>query len=242
MPSPLILAHRGDWSRAAENSLDAFAAALGRPAVDGVEFDVRAAQDGTPVVIHDATLRRLRGVRRRVRDLSVGQLRELGVLTLAEILDALPAPFFLDIELKEDIGAQAIPVIAGSRGDPPRDVAVSSFDAATIKAITKAHPDWRCWLISRRLDSTVIARALAAGCGGIAARWPALRRRGCRLAVEAGLELATWTVEDPAVLVRLMEIDLAAICVDPPALPALGRRRQRPAAASSACTMSRVAE
>ena len=223
MPSPLILAHRGDWSRADENSLDAFAAALGRPGVDGVEFDVRGAQDGTPVVIHDATLRRLRGVRRRVRDLSVGQLRELGVRTLAEIVDALPAPFFIDIELKEDIGARAIPVISAGRGDPPRGVAVSSFDAATMQAVARAHPDWRCWLISRRLDSTVIAQALAAGCGGIAARWPALARPGRRLAGEAGLELATWTIEDPGVLGRVTDIGLAAICVDPPALPAISR-------------------
>ena len=219
MPRPLILAHRGDWSRAEENSLDAFAAALRRPGVDGVEFDVRGARDGTPVVIHDATLGRLRGVRRRVRDLSVGELRELGVLTLAEILEALPAPFFLDIELKEDIGARALPVIAGSRGDPPRDVAVSSFDAATVGAIAGAHPDWRCWLIARRLDSTVIARALAAGCGGIAARWPALRLPGRRLADAAGLELATWTVEDPAVLGRVIDLGLVAICVDPRVLP-----------------------
>ena len=223
MPLPLILAHRGDWSRADENSLDAFAAALRRPGVDGVEFDVRGAGDGTPVVIHDATLGRLRGVRRRVRDLSVGQLRELGVRTLAEIVHALPAPFFLDIELKEDIGARVIPVIIASRGDPPLDVAVSSFDAATIKDITGAHPDWRCWLISRRLDSTVIAEAIAAGCCGIAARWPALARPGRRLAGEAGLELATWTIEDPAVLDRVTDIGLAAICVDPPALPATSR-------------------
>jgi len=220
MPAPLILAHRGDWGRADENSLDAFAAALRRPGVDGVEFDVRGAADGTPVVIHDATLRRLRGVRRRVRDLSVDQLRELGVHSLEAILEALPAPFFLDIELKEDIGARAIPVITRGRGDPPRDVAVSSFDPATIKGIAGAHPDWRCWLISRRLDSTVVAQALAAGCGGIAARWPALRGPGRHLAGEAGLELATWTVEDPAVLGRLIDIGLAAICVDPPALPA----------------------
>ena len=223
MPRPLILAHRGDWSRAEENSLDAFAAALRRPGVDGVEFDVRSARDGTPVVIHDATLGRLRGVRRRVRDLSVGELRVLGVLTLAEILEALPAPFFLDIELKEDIGARALPVITGSRGDPPREVAVSSFDAATVGAIASAHPRWRCWLIARRLDSTVIARALAAGCGGIAARWPALRLPGRRLADAAGLELATWTVEDPAVLGRVVDLGLVAICVDPLALSVAAR-------------------
>lgn len=220
MPSPLILAHRGDWSRAAENSLDAFAAALRRPGVSGVEFDVRAARDGTPVVSHDATLRRLRGLRRRVRDLSVGELGELGLHTLAEVLEALPAPFFLDIELKEDVGAQAIPLIIDRRGDPPGHVAVSSFDAVIIGAIADAHPDWRCWLIARRLDATVIARALAAGCVGIAARWPALGSAGRRLADAAGLELATWTVEDPAILARVMDLGLVAICVDPPALPA----------------------
>ena len=220
MPSPRILAHRGDWTRAAENSLDAFVAALRRPGVDGVEFDVRAARDGTPVVIHDSTLGRLRGVRRRVRDLSASELHDLGVHSLAAILEALPAPFFLDIELKEDIAAQAIPVITRSRGDPPRDVAVSSFDADTVGGIARTHPEWRCWLIARRLDATVIARALAAGCGGIAARWPALRLPGRRLADAAGLELATWTVDDPGVLHRLRDIGLAAICVDPPALPA----------------------
>jgi glycerophosphoryl diester phosphodiesterase len=180
---------------------------------------VRAARDGTPVVIHDATLRRFRGVRRRVRDLPVGELRELGVLTLGEILDALPAPFFLDIELKEDLGARAIPLIAASRGDPPGEVAVSSFQAATVGAVTRDHPDWRCWLITRRLDASVIAQALEAGCVGIAARWPVLHVRGRRLAESAGLELATWTVEDPAVLARLIDIGLAAVCVDPPALP-----------------------
>jgi len=221
MPPPLLLAHRGDWSKADENTLDAFSAALRRPGVDGVEFDVRAARDRTPVVIHDATLRRLRGIRRRVRDLSVRELRELGVLTLAEILDALPAPFFLDIELKEDIGPRAIPVITRSRGDPPRDVAVSSFQPATVGAVTRAGPEWRCWLITRRLDATVIGQALAAGCVGIAARWPALGPLGRRLAGAAGLELATWTVEDPAVLARVMGLGLAAVCVDPPALPRL---------------------
>jgi len=219
MRQPRILAHRGDWSRAEENSLEAFAAALRRPGVDGVEFDVRASRDGTPVVIHDATLLRLRGVRRRVRDLSIAELHALGVLTLAEILEALPAPFFLDIELKEDVGPQVIPVVTGSRGDPPRDVAVSSFDAATIGAIAGAHPAWRCWLITRRLDSAVIARTIAAGCGGIAVRWPALTARGRRLADAAGPELATWTGEDPAALGGFMDLALAAICVDPAALP-----------------------
>ena len=215
---PLILAHRGDWSRATENSLAAFKAAISRPGIDGVEFDVRMARDSTPVVVHDVTLRRVQGVGRSIRDLWVAELRDRGVPSLEEVLDVLPAPFFLDIELKDDVAARAIPIIAESRGSPPRDVAVSSFDLDTIASVTATSPDWRCWLVSRRLDGNVVRSAVAAGCVGIAVRWPALTPVGLRLTGDAGLELATWTVTDPEMLSRMRRMSLVAVCVDPSAL------------------------
>ena len=55
--TPLIIGHRGASAVAPENTLAAFDRAL-RDGADGVEFDVRLARDGVPVVIHDATLRR----------------------------------------------------------------------------------------------------------------------------------------------------------------------------------------
>src|SRR5215207_8265710 len=55
--TPLIIGHRGASALAPENTLVAFERALADGA-DGVEFDVRLARDRTPVVIHDATLRR----------------------------------------------------------------------------------------------------------------------------------------------------------------------------------------
>ena len=61
----LRLAHRGDWRRAPENTIAAFLAALDVPGCDGLEFDVRAAADGVPVVIHDDTLARVQGSRAR---------------------------------------------------------------------------------------------------------------------------------------------------------------------------------
>ena len=54
---PLIIGHRGASARAPENTLAAFRLALDEGA-DGLEFDVRLARDGVPVVIHDATLAR----------------------------------------------------------------------------------------------------------------------------------------------------------------------------------------
>ena len=56
-PPPLIIGHRGAAAVAPENTLASFARAIGDGA-DGIEFDVRLAADGAPVVIHDASLRR----------------------------------------------------------------------------------------------------------------------------------------------------------------------------------------
>lgn len=55
--SPLIIAHRGASAHAPENTLAAIRLAIDHGA-DGVEFDVRLARDGVPVVIHDETLDR----------------------------------------------------------------------------------------------------------------------------------------------------------------------------------------
>ncbi len=54
---PLVIGHRGCSARAPENTFASFDMAAGDGA-DGLEFDVRLASDGVPVVFHDATLER----------------------------------------------------------------------------------------------------------------------------------------------------------------------------------------
>lgn len=54
---PLIIAHRGASAVAPENTLAAFRRAIADGA-EGIEFDVRLALDGVPVVHHDSSLRR----------------------------------------------------------------------------------------------------------------------------------------------------------------------------------------
>jgi glycerophosphoryl diester phosphodiesterase len=55
---PYIIAHRGASALAPENTIAAFRKAIGDGA-EGIEFDVRLARDGVPVVIHDASLKRV---------------------------------------------------------------------------------------------------------------------------------------------------------------------------------------
>ena len=85
-PLPLIVAHRGAPTERPENTLAAFEAAVDAGAA-AVEFDVRITADGSPVVIHDATLDRTTGDIRRVADVMVahaeGSLHQWFNLTLA---------------------------------------------------------------------------------------------------------------------------------------------------------------
>src|SRR5215216_1412155 len=101
MSGPLIIAHRGASAVAPENTLAAFEAAIAAGA-DGIEFDVRLSRDGVPVVIHDDTLYRTAGVRGRVADMSVDQLNQFEVPSVAQLFELFKAnKLILYLELKD---------------------------------------------------------------------------------------------------------------------------------------------
>lgn len=75
---PLIIGHRGASAIAPENTLGAFVSAIAAGA-DGIEFDVRLAADGVPVVIHDDSLKRTAGQPLPVNSLSSAELQRVNV-------------------------------------------------------------------------------------------------------------------------------------------------------------------
>jgi glycerophosphoryl diester phosphodiesterase len=212
------LAHRGDWRRAPENTLDAFRAALAVPACDGLEFDVRVAADGVPVVCHDATLARVQGRPERVDDLRSDVLGDLGVPTLAEVLRAAGRRAFLDVELKDDPGPAAVEVLAAGRGPELHNAVVSSFDRQALAGVAHRAPSWPRWLNASILDAGIVADALALGCRGVSIDWRALDAAAIDLARAAGLEVAAWTVRRRTTFDRLARLGVVAICVEGAAL------------------------
>ncbi|MET0646649.1 MAG: glycerophosphodiester phosphodiesterase family protein [Pyrinomonadaceae bacterium] len=74
----LIIGHRGASAYAPENTHAAFTQAFDDGA-DGIEFDVRLARDGVPVVIHDATLDRTALIAGEVEALDSAVLMECRV-------------------------------------------------------------------------------------------------------------------------------------------------------------------
>jgi glycerophosphoryl diester phosphodiesterase len=216
--SALRLAHRGDWRRGPENTLPALLAALEVPGCDGVEFDVQAAADGTPVLYHDDTLDRVHGVAARVDDLTADELAGHGIPTLEEVLSALPRRAFLDVELKGDPGRAAVDVLTAGRGPRLERAVVSSFESGTLERVGRLAPSWPRWLNAEDLTDATIALAQRMDCRGISADWRAINRSSIERAGEAGLQVAAWTVRRRPTYRRLEALGVVAICAEAAAL------------------------
>jgi len=216
--TPIRLAHRGDHRRVPENTLEAFAAALAVPGCGGLELDVRAAADGTPIVLHDRTLLRVQGRAEAASSLDVAALAASGVPTLDGVLARVGPGPFLDIELKEDVVDATVAVVRARRGDPPPRTVLSSFAPTVLAHIRSVVPGWPTWLNADDLGPATIERARALGCAGVAARWPAIGARSLATARAAGLDVAAWTVRRRPTADRLARLGVVAICVEGPAL------------------------
>lgn len=74
--SVLVVAHRGDWRNAPENSLPAIDNAI-KMGVDIVELDVQRTKDGTIILMHDGTLDRTTTGKGKVSDWTLDSIQSL---------------------------------------------------------------------------------------------------------------------------------------------------------------------
>ncbi|MET9103299.1 glycerophosphodiester phosphodiesterase [Streptomyces antibioticus] len=90
MQTVTAVAHRGDPYRFRENTIDSLRSALDRGA-DAVEIDVRLTRDGVPVLLHDATLKRLWELDRPLTSLSAAEVTGLTAGRVPALAVALAA-------------------------------------------------------------------------------------------------------------------------------------------------------
>ncbi|MFV0133374.1 glycerophosphodiester phosphodiesterase [Streptomyces sp. HMX87] len=141
-PRVTAVAHRGDPYLFRENTIGSLRSALHRGA-DAVEIDVRLTRDGVPVLLHDATLKRLWEQDRRLLSLSAGELRRLTagrVPTLAEALAATEGSrVMLDLPGTPDVRA-ARRVVDVVRECDASDRVYYCAGAAAMLAVRAADP------------------------------------------------------------------------------------------------------
>lgn len=214
----LRLAHRGDSRAAPENTLAAMRAALAIPTCDGLEFDVRGSLEGVPILLHDETLERVQGRPGRPEELSLGELADAGIPTLAEALAVAGPRPYLDVELKGAPVPAVIKVLEAARGADLARAVVSSFEAETIAWLGGLRPAWPRWLNAMDLSPATVRAAAELGCLGLSVDWRAIDGTGMARAATAGLEVAAWTVRRHATAARLERLGVVAICVEAAAL------------------------
>lgn len=125
---PWIVAHRGDWRTAPENSIEAALGAFALGA-DMVEIDAQSIADGSLVVIHDDTLERTTSLSGLVRDmtpamlasarlrasdgLNGADLTNTAMPSLPQMLEALRGKGLINIDTKirDDLDAACATVI-----------------------------------------------------------------------------------------------------------------------------------
>ena len=214
---PLVIAHRGAWDPAPQNSIAAFERAVELGA-DGVELDVRRTADGRLVVAHDQRI----GVT-PVGRLTAEQLRERLAPGQAPDLDDVlavlsPHRALVDVELKEDgyIG-DAMAVVA-RRLTPDRYV-VTSFLDAVLPQVRAAVPEARTGLLlAARRPARTLERRVEQVAPDFLALHTTLARNGLlELAARRGLPAWVWTVNEPRLLRTLLaDPRVQAIITDRP--------------------------
>ena len=225
-PLPLAFAHRGGGGHFPENSWKAFehAVTLGYAYL---ETDVHATADGTVVAFHDKTLDRVTDRAGRISRLTTAQVTAARIAgtepipLLADLLMAWPDVRF-NLDVKDEPAIAPLVALLGRTNSWDR-VCLTSFsghrlaatrrllDRPVCSATTPADIGAiRAGLPARALAARFAARSVL--CAqipvGMATSWFLARARA------AGLQVHVWTVNDPAVMARLLTLGVDGIMTD----------------------------
>ncbi|MDX6377749.1 MAG: glycerophosphoryl diester phosphodiesterase [Gaiellaceae bacterium] len=202
MSRPLICAHRGASAHHADNSADAFAAAIAAGA-DLVETDIRRGPRGDLVLAHDPIS------------------EDEQPMALVELLRLARGRVGLDLELKEAGLERA--VLALLEPAHREGLIVTSFLPEVIAELRRLDATLDLGLLVEEVPGApvtgLLSAARACGAGFLAPDVAMLGPEARRAAHALGRGLSVWTVNDAETLTRLADDpDIAIITTDVPAL------------------------
>ena len=244
MSRPLIIAHRGASALAPENTLAAFRRAIDDGA-DGVEFDVRLAKDGVPVVHHDSSLRRTGHTDHLIADRTSAELgrtdvsgwfadagdwKKQGVPTFAATLDLLRNfKGLIFVELKSDPGESIEPLVRAvcdviRRSPVAGRIIAKSFRISFIPLFSALCPDVRTAALFAPKVMTILRKekylvdlAVEFGADELSVHCSLATKKLMKKAGKHGLPVTIWTVGNPRWLRRAVKLGINAVITNNPA-------------------------
>jgi len=221
-PRTQVMAHRGASHAEPENTLSAFAKAVDMGA-DAVELDVRPTRDGVMVIHHDAKLKD-----GRVIVQTDAQELPSHIPTLEQALDACLG-LWVNIEIKNDpnepdfdphdrLAAQVADMLRGRR-EYDRWL-ISCFRRETVDAMHALLPEVAtAWLTTGVRDTEIAHVAAGLRDSGHAALHPwvnLLTEQVIDVCHNHGLEVNTWTCDDPVRMHQIISWGVDGICTNVP--------------------------
>ncbi len=235
-PGPIPFAHRGGAGEHPENTLAAVEAVV-RLGYRYVETDVQATSDGVLLAFHDERLERVSDGHGSIADLpyeAVSRARIGGsarIPLLEELLGSWP-----DLRVNVDPKADGAvdPLVAAIRRTGSIDrVCVGSFSGRRIARVRAALGPRLCtslgprgvralWAVAWR--AAPLARVVGsegARCVQVPVRWARITvvdRRFVEAAHRLRLPVHVWTIDEPAEMVRLLELGVDGLMTDRPSV------------------------
>lgn len=241
IPRPLLFGHRGFSELAPENTMKAFELCMEK-GIGGIELDVHLCKSGELVVIHDHNLQRLAGIDAQVEDLTLEELLSLDVgshkdasftgeriPTLEEVFTAFGSSFYYDIELKvggikdTHIARKTWQIIRALRLE--EHVLVSSFNPFAIRYFNQAS-EHRIPTAVIYCESQEVPKVLQHGWGRHIAQATVLKpekelvteKSMRKFSVKKGYPVLSWTVDDRASGIRLLQLGVDGLITNNPGL------------------------
>lgn len=230
---PYYIAHRGASYLAPENTV-ASAQLAWELGADAVEIDIYLSSDNKIMVIHDNNTKRISGNKDNllVRSTTSDRLRRVDaglwkgeqfkgekIPFLSEIIETVPEGKILVVEIK--CGSEIIPELKkciASSGKEEQMVFIS-FGWETIIDTKEAFPGNKCYWLSS--DKSVLKKKIkeVAGNGltGVNLHYSVIDKKIVRSAKAKGLDVLSWTIDDPAEAKRLIGIGVYGITTNRPA-------------------------
>lgn len=222
-----IIAHRGASHAERENTVAAFrrAATMG---ADAVELDVRTSADGRLVVHHDPDL----ADGRRIARLALADLPD-HVPTLDQALDAC-AGMWVNVEIKNYPGdpdfdpdsAIAAATIEVLRARPAGErVLISCFHLDTVDRCRELAPEIPTAFLCAIVPDGVVGLLADRGHAAFHPWDPTVTAELIAECHDAGIEVNTWTCDDPERMAQLLAWGIDGICTNEPDVGVAVRRR-----------------
>ncbi len=208
-----------------ENTLRAIQKAL-HLKVDIIELDCLCCKTGEVVVFHDYRLTRLVGNKGYIREKTLSQLKEFDLAlgekipTLEEAFDLIDHRAVINLDLKGNLSfkptLKIIEHYVKEKGWSYNNFLLSTFNRGKLKEIKRAHPGIPLAVLASYTSVGMVGFAKLIKAHSIHPHKKLVKEKLVAQAHKAGLNVYTWTVNDPQEIKHMKNLGVDGIFSDYP--------------------------